>query len=129
MKIIAEFPSPRVRGLALVLCIPVMLAACVYRMPIRQGNYLDPSAIAQVRPGMTHSQVRFLLGTPQVPGGFNNQRWDYDYYLNLHRLSNPRREHVVVWFDKGVVSHVESNVTTAPVTTETHGGIKYPVPY
>ena len=59
-----------------------LLAACVYRMPIRQGNYLDPTAVAQVKPGMTHSQVRYLLGTPMVPGGFDNARWDYDYYLN-----------------------------------------------
>jgi len=127
MKIIAEV---RVARIGLLLSLPLLLlSACIYRMPIRQGNYLDPAAIAQVKPGMTHSQVRFLLGTPQVPTDFSPARWDYDYYLNLHHLGTPRREHVVVWFDKGVVSRVQSNVTRAPVTTVTRGGIKYPVPY
>src|ERR1019366_1971380 len=53
------------RALALLasLC---ALSACVYRMPIQQGNYLDPAVIAQVKPGMTPSQVRYLLGTPMV---------------------------------------------------------------
>ena len=58
-------------------------------MPIQQGNYLDPAAIAQVKAGMTHSQVRYLLGTPMVPGGFDNSRWDYDYYLKTRRLQSP----------------------------------------
>ncbi len=32
---------------------------------------------------MTRAQVRYLLGTPMVPGGFDNDRWDYDYYLKI----------------------------------------------
>ena len=53
------------------ICAPSgLLSGCVYRMPIQQGNYLDPAVDAQVKPGMTHSQVRYLLGTPMVPGGF-----------------------------------------------------------
>ncbi len=54
---------------ALAAAAAVLAASgCVYRMPIQQGNYLDPVVIAQVKPGMTHSQVRYLLGTPMVPG-------------------------------------------------------------
>jgi outer membrane protein assembly factor BamE len=98
-------------------------------MPIRQGNYLDPATVSQIKPGMTHSQVRYLLGTPMVPGGFDETRWDYDYYLNLHRLAHPQREHVTIYFSNGVVARVDSNVTKAPVTTETRGGVKYPVPF
>jgi len=62
------------RALALLASV-CALSACVYRMPIQQGNYLDPVVIAQVKPGMTHSQVRYLLGTPMVPGAFDNSRW------------------------------------------------------
>ena len=70
----------------MVLGARLLTTACVYRMPIQQGNYLDPAVIAQVKPGMTHSQVRYLLGTPMVPGAFDNARWDYDYYLKTRRL-------------------------------------------
>lgn len=115
--------------LAVALLAPALLGACVYRMPIRQGNYLDPATIAQVKPGMTHSQVRFLLGTPMVPGGFDNARWDYDYYLDQGRLKRKQHAQVTVYFANNVVSHVVSDVRTAPVTTVTHHGVKYPVPF
>src|SRR5579872_376336 len=76
-------PARRLRrgraSVALLVCaVAALSTACVYRLPIRQGNYLDPASIAQVKPGMTHSQVRYLLGTPMVPEGFDNGRWDYD---------------------------------------------------
>jgi outer membrane protein assembly factor BamE len=87
---------------------------CVYHMPIQQGNHLDATAIAQVKPGMTRAQVRYLLGTPMVPGGFQNDRWDYDYYLKLRRLQHPYRSHVVVYFRNDLVDHVDSDVKGNP---------------
>ena len=98
-------------------------------MPVRQGNYLDPSVVAQVKPGMTESQVRYLLGTPMVPGGFDRSRWDYDYYLDQGSLSVRRRAHVTVFFSNKTVSSVQSNVSQAPVTTVTRHGVHYPVPF
>lgn len=121
-------PYTLLRGSALALGLAIT-AGCVYHMPVRQGNYLDPAAVTQVRPGMTHSQVRYLLGTPMVPGAFDNSRWDYDYYLDNSGLSRTQHAHVTVFFQKDVVARVVSDVKKAPVTTETHHGIKYPVPY
>lgn len=86
------------------------VSACVYRMPIQQGNFLDPAAIAQVQPGMTQTQVRYLLGTPLVPQSFDNSRWDYDYYLKERRLQHPRRGHVTVYFKNELVERVETDV-------------------
>jgi len=87
---------------------------CVYHMPIQQGNHLDATTIAQVKPGMTRAQVRYLLGTPMIPGGFENDRWDYDYYLKLRHLQHPYRSHVVVYFHNEVVDHVDSDVKGNP---------------
>ena len=84
-------------------------------MQIQQGNYLDPAAIAQVKAGMTHSQVRYLLGTPMVPGGFDDSRWDYDYYLKTRRLQTPQRGHAVVYFENSVVTHVDSDVSGSAI--------------
>lgn len=86
------------------------VSACVYRMPIQQGNFLDPAAIAQVQPGMTQTQVRYLLGTPMVPQSFDNSRWDYQYYLKERRLQHPRHGHVTVYFKNDLVERVESDV-------------------
>ncbi len=110
---------------AVMLAVTCQLAACIYRLPIRQGNYLDPAAVAAIKPGMTHSQVRYLLGTPMVPEGFDNARWDYDYYLNDHS-HKPRHAHATVYFVNDLVSRVQSDVQRKPVTTVTRGGIPIP---
>lgn len=99
----------------LLLAVGVLGASgCVYHMPIQQGNHLDATAIAQVKTGMTRAQVRYLLGTPMVPGGFENDRWDYDYYLKLRHLQHPRRGHVIVYFRNDLVDHVDSDVKGNP---------------
>ncbi|MCC7462861.1 MAG: outer membrane protein assembly factor BamE [Gammaproteobacteria bacterium] len=102
--------SRRVRAVTAVLLLPAALAACVYRMPIQQGNFLDPVVIAQVQPGMTQSQVRYLLGTPMVPPNFDSSRWDYYYYLKERRMRAPRVGHVTVHFRDELVERVESSV-------------------
>lgn len=86
------------------------VSACVYEIPIQQGNYLDATALVQVKKGMTRAQVRYLLGTPMVPGGFDNDRWDYDYYLKLRQFKHPRRAQAAVYFKNDKVDHVDSDV-------------------
>jgi len=114
---------------ALAAAIGVVAASgCVYRMPIQQGNYLDPAVIAQVKPGMTHSQVRYLLGTPMVPGSFDNTRWDYDYFLKTKRLKSPGRGHVSIFFANNLVARVDSNVTSAPFAPLSNRGAQAPEP-
>jgi outer membrane protein assembly factor BamE len=88
----------------------LLLAGCVYRLPIQQGNHLDAEKIDLIKPGMTRAQVRFLLGTPIVPGAFDNDRWDYEYYLKLRRLQTPWQLHATVFFRDEVVDHIASDV-------------------
>lgn len=90
--------------------IVLLASACVYRLPILQGNHLDAEKIALVKPGMTRAQVRFLLGTPIVPGGFDNDRWDYQYYLKMRRLQQPILLRATVYFANDAVDHVVSDV-------------------
>ena len=99
------------RALARLLLVASVAASvsCVYRMPIQQGNHLDETTVAQVKAGMTRAQVRYLLGTPMVPGGFINDRWDYDYYLKLRRLTTARRAHAAVYFHNDLVERVDSD--------------------
>jgi outer membrane protein assembly factor BamE len=113
-------------SLSLVICLLAM-TACVYEIPIQQGNFLDATALVQVKKGMTRAQVRYLLGTPIVPGGFDNDRWDYDYYLKLRQFKRPRKARATVYFRNDLVDHVDSDVMpvasdvadTAPATAPT----------
>ena len=49
-------------------------------MDIQQGNYVSQDMVAQLRPGMSREQVRYLLGTPLVADIFHADRWDYVYW-------------------------------------------------
>jgi outer membrane protein assembly factor BamE len=110
MMVTMQITTLGARSTLLVAICLIAVAACVYQMPIQQGNYLDATALVQVKKGMTRTQVRYLLGTPMVPGGFDNDRWDYDYYLKLQHLDAPRRARAAVYFHNDVVDHVDSDV-------------------
>jgi len=99
----------------LVAAVAMLGSACVYRMAIQQGNYLDPTAVAQLKEGMTRSQVRFLLGTPMVPDAFNDNRWDYLYYLKRGRTSDTEKRQLIVWFEDDKVARIEKINVLAPL--------------
>jgi outer membrane protein assembly factor BamE len=91
----------------------LLLGGCLYHMPIIQGNFLDEGQVAQLEPGMTRSQVMFLIGTPMVPNGFNTDRWDYYYYVKVSRLSKPDTKRLTVWFKDDKVDRVEKSYASA----------------
>ena len=82
-------------------------SACVYCINIQQGNFLDQAAVEQVKPGMTRSQVRYLLGTPMVADSFNKERWDYIYYLRKGRTRHIDSRRVTVYFDGEKVAKLD----------------------
>jgi len=51
----------------------------VHKMTVQQGNIVTEEMIDRLEPGMTKSQVRFLLGTPMLTDLFHTNRWDYTY--------------------------------------------------
>jgi len=93
--------------LVTTLALATLLAGCVYRMDIQQGNYLEGKTVDQLQAGMTRSQVRYLLGTPMVPDVFDKDRWDYLFYLDKSRMHKPERRHLVVYFKDDKVARFE----------------------
>jgi outer membrane protein assembly factor BamE len=81
--------------------------ACVYRINIQQGNYLEYKSVEQVQPGMTRSQVRYLLGTPMVADSFDKERWDYIYYLKKGRTRHVDERRVTVYFEGDKVAKLD----------------------
>jgi outer membrane protein assembly factor BamE len=82
-------------------------SACVYRVPIQQGNFLEAKDVDQVTVGMTPVQVRYVLGTPVVIDPFTKDRWDYVYYLKRGQMRKPEERHFIVYFANGAVSRIE----------------------
>ena len=71
-----------------LLCLT--LSACetfrfpgVHRINIQQGNVITQQMIDKLRPGMTKSQVRFVLGNAVIDDSLNADRWDYVYTLEV----------------------------------------------
>lgn len=108
-------PSP-LRLATLLLC--ALLAGCgsflrVYKADLDQGNLVTREMVDKLKPGMTPSQVRYVLGTPLVTDTLNPQRWDYLYRyvpgtyarkLDIKEVSNRR---LTVYFENGTLSRFE----------------------
>lgn len=70
----------------------------VHKVDVQQGNIVDQEMIDKLRPGMTKSQVRFVLGTPLVVDTFNQSRWDY-YYNRVTSQGKETQEQVTIFFN------------------------------
>jgi len=85
--------------ITLLLLTALLLAACApYKMDIRQGNLVTPEARERLKPGMTRTQVRALLGTPLVSDPFHPDRWDYEYTLE-HGKTLVTSQRLTLYFD------------------------------
>jgi outer membrane protein assembly factor BamE len=71
----------------------------VYRPEVRQGTVISEEAVAQLEPGMTRAQVRFLLGTPSIDDPFRQSRWDYVYRVKSGDGELLTAERVTVFFE------------------------------
>lgn len=73
-----------------ILLLALMLTSCstfrfpgVHRITIQQGNVVTQEMIDQLRPGMSKSQVRFVLGNAVIDDSLKKDRWDYIYTVQL----------------------------------------------
>jgi outer membrane protein assembly factor BamE len=53
----------------------------VHRITIQQGNVITQQMVDKLRPGMTRSQVKYVLGNPLISDPLNINKWNY-YYSN-----------------------------------------------
>ncbi len=83
-------------------------SGCVYRITVQQGNYLEKRNTDQLAAGMTKVQVRYLLGTPMMPSIFDNDRWDYLYYLKIGRQT-PIQRQLTVYFKDDKVDRIDKH--------------------
>lgn len=83
-----------------------------YKMDIQQGNVVTPKMMMQLRPGMTKSQVRFIMGTPLLVDSFHSDRWDYFYQMRKEgKIIEQRR--VIMEFDGDSLARIRGDVIPA----------------
>ena len=88
-----------------------------YRIDVQQGNVLTQDMVAQLKPGQTRDQVRFLLGTPMLTDLFHGQRWDYVYSYKNGRTDEVEMRKFSVFFSAdGRLERVAGDVEVAQVS-------------
>ena len=114
----------------LTLLVTSLLAGCstlgVYKVDIPQGTPLTQAQASKVQVGMSHQQVRFLLGSPTISDPMNPLRWDYIYnyipgtYAKKAKIPAAHGQHLKIYFDQtGIVQKIEG-LETIP---ESHPGL------
>lgn len=103
----------------------LLLNACgaAYRIDIQQGNLLTDKEIAELKPGMSKREVRYILGTPLVVDPFHQNRWDYFYSFDRRGQETVKRRITIVFEDEQM-DRIEGDITdnTLAAGDEEKGG-------
>lgn len=83
-----------------------------FKMDIQQGNVVTSKMLLQLKPGMTKSQVRFIMGTPLIVDSFHKDRWDYFYQMR-HAGKVIEQRRVILEFEKDLLTRVRGDVVPA----------------
>ncbi|MFT7228361.1 MAG: outer membrane protein assembly factor BamE [Methylophilaceae bacterium] len=101
----------------LILFMAIIIVGCgasmptitSYKMDIQQGNVVTSEMLLKLRPGMTKSQVQYIMGTPLLIDSFHSDRWDYFYQLRKQgKVINQRR--VILDFEGESLARVRGDV-------------------
>lgn len=99
-------------ALLCVACSSALPSFKPYRMDIQQGNVVTSKMMLQLRPGMTKSQVRYIMGTPLIQDSFHRDRWDYFYQMRKGgKIIEQRR--VIMEFENDALKRVRGDVVPA----------------
>jgi len=104
----------------LVLLFAVLSASCTstlpslkpYHLDVQQGNVVTSKMMSQLKPGMTKSQVRYVMGSPLLQDSFHQDRWDYIYQMNKGGNVIERRR-VILEFKSDGLASVRGDVIAA----------------
>jgi outer membrane protein assembly factor BamE len=100
----------------LLLALPLTLSGCsnlefpwVYKLSIDQGNIITQDMVNKLQPGMSRSQVQFVMGSPLVADPFHENRWDYIYTL-LDPKGKRTEQQLTVFFTDDKLSSLTGNI-------------------
>lgn len=91
----------------------LLLAGCsflpsiLYKIDVQQGNVVTEEMVEKLKPGMTKSQVLFVLGSPLIIDAFRDNRWDY-VYLFRKKGELVEQKRMTVFFENDVLVNIEN---------------------
>lgn len=78
-----------------------------YKVEVVQGNVITKEQAAMVKPGLTRSQVRDILGSPLLTDVFHTDRWDYIFTIRRQGAA-PQQRQVTVRFDGDELKSIDA---------------------
>lgn len=85
-----------------------------YKIEIVQGNFVSKEQVEVLKPGMSRTQVREILGTPLLQSVFHADRWDYVFTMKRQGTA-PQARQLTVYFKDDVLERSEGD----PMPSET----------
>lgn len=91
----------------------LLLAGCsflphlLYKIDVQQGNVVTEEMVEKLKPGMTKSQVLFVLGSPLIVDAFRDNRWDY-VYLFREKGELVEQKRMTVFFENEMLVNIEN---------------------
>lgn len=97
----------------LILLLAVTTTGCssyqfpgVYQIQVPQGNVYTQEMLDELKPGLTRSQVRYIMGTPLIEDTFNSNRWDYTYRVQQGDKTSALRS-LTLTFEGDALANIE----------------------
>ncbi|MBX3706931.1 MAG: outer membrane protein assembly factor BamE [Pseudomonadales bacterium] len=87
----------------------------VHKVTIQQGNVITQRMIDQLRPGLTRSQVAFIMGEPIFRNTFDDSRWDYLYSIEIPGTFQDQKR-LTVYFEGDVMTHFDGDFAPTEIT-------------
>lgn len=84
-----------------------------YKIDIVQGNFVSREQLEALKPGMSRTMVRDILGTPLLVSVFHADRWDYIFTFKRQGVE-PQARRVTVFFKGDLLERTEAD----PLPTE-----------
>jgi outer membrane protein assembly factor BamE len=113
----------------MLILLSMLLSSCgggagplsLYKMDIRQGNFVTAEMREKLKLGMSRQQVRYVLGTPMVSDAFHSNRWDYVYLLE-HRGKLVEEQRLTLYFDGDSLARIDDGSIPSGVAPATKPG-------
>jgi outer membrane protein assembly factor BamE len=79
-----------------------------YKVEVVQGNFVSKEQVGALRPGMSRTQVRDILGTPLIADAFHKDRWDYVFTIRRQGVE-PQQRRLAVYFKDDALERFEGD--------------------
>jgi outer membrane protein assembly factor BamE len=110
----------------LLTCLLLAVTACSFQMPrfsvprvhkitVQQGNVITQQMVDRRKPGMTRSQVAFVMGEPVIRNTFDDSRGDYIYTVEVPGYFDSRQR-LSIFFENDLLAYFSGDYAPSSVS-------------